>query len=322
MKTKDASLSRRTILGMAAGTAAIPAVGLAAPVDRGNKLQVCAFSKHFHWLSIREASELAASIGYDGMDLTVRKDGHVEPERVTDDLPKAVQAILASGLKAPMITAGIIDVTSPHAETILKTAAAVGIKRYRWGGFRYDTAKTIPQQIREFQAKSRDLAAMNKQYGVCAMYHTHSGPGQFGASMWDIWSVLKDLDTNAVSVNLDIGHATVEGGLGGWINSSRLLLPISKGVAVKDFRWEKNAAGKWDARWCGLGLGMVNLPQFLSLLKVSGFDGPLQLHMEYKELGDAHSGSKKSSIPKEEFVNLMKRDLTLLRGLLKQADLG
>ncbi|MBK5291007.1 MAG: TIM barrel protein [Acidobacteriia bacterium] len=318
MKTSASSLSRRAVLGMSAGAA----VSLAAPVDPGHKLQVCAFSKHFHWLNVREASQLAASIGYDGLDLTVRKDGHVEPERVADDLPKAVQAILASGLKAPMITAGIVDVGSPHAEAILKTASALGIKRYRWGGFRYDTSKSIPQQIREFQAQSRDLAAMNKRYGVCAMYHTHSGVGQFGASMWDIWSVLKDLDTSAVSVNLDIGHATVEGGLGGWVNTSRLLLPISKGIAVKDFRWEKNAAGKWSPRWCGLGQGMVDFPQFFAMLKTSGFDGPLQLHMEYPELGDAHSGKKRMSIPKVEFVSLMKRDLAVLRGLLKEGGLA
>jgi sugar phosphate isomerase/epimerase len=155
------------------------------------------------------------------------------------------------------------------------------------------------------------------------MYHTHSGAGQFGASMWDIYLVLRGLDNSAVSVNLDIGHATVEGGLGGWINTSRLLLPaMCKGVAVKDFRWERDKDGKWKARWCGLGEGMVQFKPFFELMKQAGFEGPLQLHMEYEELGDAHSGKTTMSITKPEFMRLMKRDITTLRGLLQQTGLS
>jgi sugar phosphate isomerase/epimerase len=309
-------LPRRAFL---AGAAALP---LRPATQPSGKLPICAFSKHFQWTSVKEAAQLAASIGYDALDLTVRKGGHVLPERVTEDLPKAVEAIRAAGMEAPMITAGIIDITSPNAEDILKTASALGVKRYRWGGFRYDTAKTIPQQINEFRAMSKDLAALNRRHGVCAMYHTHSGAGQFGASMWDIWMVLKDLDSTAVSVNLDIGHATVEGGLGGWINTSRLLLPITRGIALKDFRWEKNASGRWGVRWCGLGQGMVQFKPFLEMVKKNGFEGPLQLHMEYDELGGADSGKTEMSISREEFMRLMKRDLAVLRGLMKETGLA
>ena len=311
--TRD--LSRRHWL-----VSALAAPGLAATTPNA-KLPVCAFSKHFQWTGVKEAAQLAASIGYDALDLTVRKDGHVEPERVADDLPKAVEHIRAAGLTAPMITAGIIDISSPHAEAILRTAKSLGIQRYRWGGFRYDTSKTIPQQIAELRAKAKDLAAMNRTHGMCAMYHTHSGTGQFGASMWDIWEVLRDLDNNSVSVNLDIGHATVEGGAGGWINTTRLLGPMIRGVAVKDFRWERNAQGKWFIRWCGFGDGMVNFRGFLSMLREMRFEGPLQLHMEYDELGGADSGKRSMSISREEFFRMMKRDLDRFRGLLRETGL-
>jgi len=303
-------MERRTFL--------MTGVALAAPRVPETKLPVCAFSKHFQWTSgVKEAAEMAAQIGYDGLDLTVREGGHVLPAKVSDDLPKAVDSIHAAGLQAPMITAGIVDTRSPHCEAMVKTASKLGIKRYRWGGFRYDTAKSIPQQIAEFRAAAKDLAVMNKQYGVCAMYHTHSGVGQFGASMWDIWEVLRDQDNDAVGVNLDIGHATVEGGLGGWINTTRLLAPMIRGVAFKDFRWEKTAQGKWFVHWCALGQGMVNFRQFLRLLKESGFQGPLQLHMEYDELGGADTGKSSMTIGREEFIRLCKRDLDVFRGYLK-----
>jgi sugar phosphate isomerase/epimerase len=265
---------------------------------------------------------MCAELGYDGIDLTVRPAGHVLPERVADDLPKAVEAIRAAGLEAPMITTGIVDVTTPHAEAVIRTAAKLGIRRYRWGGFRYDTAKSIDVQISEFRAKSQDLAALNRQYKVCAMYHTHSGAGQFGASFWDLWAVLRDLDHDAVSVNFDIGHATVEGGLGGWINSTRRLLAMSRGIAVKDFYWEKSSQGRWGVHWCPLGAGMVNFKQFLAMVKQSGFRGPVQLHNEYDELGGADSGRTKMTISREEFLRILKKDLEMLRGLIKAEGLA
>jgi sugar phosphate isomerase/epimerase len=160
---------------------------------------------------------------------------------------------------------------------------------------------------------------MNKHYGVTAMYHTHSGAGRVGASFWDLYLLLKDFDTGAVSANFDIGHATVEGGLGGWIHSARLLLPYTRGVALKDFHWEKNAKGQFAPRWCGLGQGQVNFKLFLPMLKASGFRGPLQLHMEYPELGGADSGKREFSISKDKLMGLFRRDLDLLKRMLGEA---
>ncbi|MEZ5351642.1 MAG: sugar phosphate isomerase/epimerase family protein [Bryobacteraceae bacterium] len=307
------SISRRALL-------AAPLLSAAAIPER--RLPICAFSKHFQWTSIGEAAQLAASIGYDGLDITLRAGGHVLPERVADDLPKAVEAAHKAGISVPMVTAGIVDISSPHAETMIRTMAKLGIRRYRWGGFRYDASKPVPAQIAEYKSRSRELAALNAQHGVCAMYHTHSGVGQFGSSIWDLWETLRDLDTRHVGVNLDCGHATVEGGLGGWINSTRLTMPMTRGIALKDFRWEKDAKGGWKPRWCALGEGMVDFPKFLGLVKQGGFEGPLQLHMEYEELGAAHSGKNKLDIPRDEFVRLCKTDLLKLRGWLSEAGLA
>ncbi|MCU0248383.1 MAG: sugar phosphate isomerase/epimerase, partial [Bryobacter sp.] len=144
------------------------------------------------------------------------------------------------------------------------------------------------------------------------------GIGQVGASMWDLYLILKDLDRSAVSVNYDLGHATVEGGYGGWIHSSRLMLPHSRGIAVKDFRWKQNAKGQWVPGWCALGEGMVNFARFFPMMKASGFNGPLQLHMEYDELGGADSGKRQFTIPKEKLLAIMRRDIDRLKSLLRE----
>jgi sugar phosphate isomerase/epimerase len=221
-----------------------------------------------------------------------------------------------------MVTTDIRDTRSPHAETVIRTLGTLGVRRYRWGGFRYDEKQSVPDQLTEFKAQIKDLAALNKHYGVCAMYHTHSGIGQVGASMWDLYLILKDYDTEAVSVNYDVGHATVEGGFGGWIHSSRLLMPYIRGVAVKDFFWERNEKRGWVLRWCGLGQGMVNFRRFFPMLKAAGFTGPLQLHMEYDELGGADSGKTEFTIPKEKLLAIMKRDLETLKGMLRTAGMA
>jgi len=295
------------------------ASGVAALAPGETRPVICAFSKHFQWAGIPEMAETVASLGYEGVDLTVRPGGHVEPARVEEDLPRAAEIIAKAGLKLPMITSGIVDAASPHAETVIKTCAALGIRRYRWDGFRYDVSRPLPEQLEGFRARIAQLAALNRRYGVCAMYHTHSGPGRVGACMWDLYLLLKDADREAVAVNFDIGHATVEGGYGGWIHSTRLLLPYTKGVAVKDFLWQRNEKGLWAPRWRPLGEGMVNFRQFFAMLKQSGFSGPLQLHMEYAELAGADRGNRTFSIPKEKLLAIMRRDVDTLKAMLREA---
>ena len=177
----------------------------------------------------------------------------------------------------------------------------------------------IVQQLAALKPRVERLAKLNKQYGVCAMYHTHSGIGQVGASIWDLHLILDGFDPDAVGVNYDTAHATVEGGYGGWINSFRVSERHLRGVAVKDFLWGKEQDG-WRPRWCPLGEGMVDFPRFFQLLAGTSFAGPLQLHYEYP-LGGADKGQRTIQIPPEQVYRAMKADLERLRGWLKSASL-
>ena len=121
-----------------------------------------------------------------------------------------------------------------------------------------------------------------------------------------------------MGVNYDIGHATIEGGMGGWINSFRITGPHLRGIAVKDFVWAKNAKGDWAAEWKPLGDGMVRFPQFFAMVAEARFSGPVQLHFEYP-LGGAGAGKRNLTVPREEVYAAMKRDLTTLRGYMAKA---
>ncbi len=177
----------------------------------------------------------------------------------------------------------------------------------------------IPNRLLELKTRVGALAGMNKRYNVCAMYHNHSG-SMVGASLWDLWMVLREFDSQWVGSNFDVGHATVEGGLGGWVVTTRLMSPLMHGIAIKDFYWAKSAKGPWEPHWCPLGEGMVDFKAYFAMLKHANFSGPVQLHFEYP-LGGADTGATTLSLPKATVLAAFRRDLARLRGWLSEAEL-
>ncbi len=298
-------ISRRSLL---AGAGLLWGASRPASAATG-KLKVAVFSKHLQFVQGDELARTAAELGFDAIDITVRKGGHIEPERVRQELPGLVTTIRKHGLEVPMITTDIADTTTPFTEDILRTMAELDIHYYRWGGFRYDNKTAIIAQLDALKPGVVKVATLNARYKACAMYHTHSGVNLVGASFWDLYHLLDGVDPNACAVNFDIGHATVERGLGGWINNFRVTSDHLRGIAVKDFVWGKDAKNTWQPLWKPLGEGMVRFPEFFRMVAGAGFNGPLQMHFEY-EMGT----------PAETKV-LMKRDLATLRGYLAQAGL-
>ncbi|MGC2401462.1 MAG: TIM barrel protein [Acidobacteriaceae bacterium] len=344
--SSHSTMSRRTLLLGAAMSSAWQAfagetVESPAPAETesatGQKLKICVFSKHLQWTSISDAAAIARDIGFDGIDITVRAQGHVLPENVEKDLPAAVEAVHRAGLQVPMITTEIMSVDTPHADAVLKTAGKLGIHDYRWGFVPYPEKQGIVERLNELRPQVKALAELNEKHGICGMYHTHSGPGLVGAPIWDLWYLFQGLNPQWMGVNYDIGHATVEGGYGGWIDSSRLVMNQMKGIALKDFTWAQNKGKNahadpydksldiedaWAPHWCGAGQGMVNFSGFFSLVKAAGrFSGPVQLHFEYPGLGGAENGKKTLTVPKEEVIAAMRRDLAYVRKVMSEKEL-
>lgn len=310
----QSAISRRALV---AGGAALLAQAKGATQDSAaRKPKVAIFSKHLLFLHGEDLPKAAAQIGFDGIDLAVRKGGHVEPERVRQDLPPMVELIRKHGLEVPMITTDIVDIETPYAEDVLRTMAELNIHYYRWGGLKYGGSQPYAAQLAAMKPRIAKLAGLNARYKANAMFHTHSGEGVVGASIWDLYILLKDFDPTLVGINYDVGHATVEGGLGGWINSFNISGQYVRGIAVKDFLWAKNSRGRWMPAWKPIGEGMVQLPRFFGMVSKTNFSGPLQLHFEYP-LNGADNGKLTGS--QDEVFGAMKRDLNLVRSYINQA---
>lgn len=325
------NISRKKFIASAALAAAGLPFGLSAlakqfpsyPDDpAGNpppvgKIKVSIFSKHMHWLNYTDMAALTAQLGFDGIDLTVRPDGHVLPERVADDLPVAVEAIEKAGLKVYTIVTNIKTADEKDAEPILKAASALGIKYYRTAWFNYDKAISVQANIKVINKQLAGLAALNKKYGMHGGYQNHSGD-LFGASQWDLWMSLEGLDPTHIGCQYDVRHATTEGA-DTWPVTLDLLKAYSKTINVKDFYWEKKG-DKWQVKSVPLGEGMVDFKKYFSLLKQYNINGPMSLHCEYP-LGGAEDGTRKLTISKDEFSAALKKDLVKLRGWLAEHDL-
>ena len=297
-------LSRRTFL---AGALA------AAPTATPN---LCLFSKHLEWIDdYGRLAETAASLGFQGLDLTVRDNGHVDPAKVEDQLPRACDAIRKAGLAVPMITTRIADARQPETRRILKTASALGIRYYRRGGESWGKSTDPLAHIRSLHPKVREIVELNREYNLFAGIHNHSGNG-LGAAIWDLYELVKPFDARYIGANYDIGHATAEGGYGAWRSGFRLLAAGQRigMVAVKDFLWRKRDDG-WRPGFCPLGEGMVDLPTFFGYLKQISFTGPISLHFEYSSAGAGREEKQKNQLRD------MRRDLDRLRGMVRTAGL-
>ncbi|MBV9866442.1 MAG: sugar phosphate isomerase/epimerase [Abitibacteriaceae bacterium] len=248
-------------------------------------MQLMVFSKHLVGLPLDEVARRLKAMNIDAIDLTVRPGGHVEPERVEDELPRAATVLGQGGVRIGMITTGITDAHDPLTSKVLRTAAQLGIHYYKLGYYTYQGFGTLRKQRLDVSAKLRDLATLNREVVIHGGFHNHSA-NLFGASLWDVAHVLQDTDPAVLGVYFDAAHATVEGGGQGWLMALDLIIDRITMLAVKDFQWVEGAfyagARRNRPQWCPLADGTTPWPQVLQHLHSAGFHGPVSLHSEYQ----------------------------------------
>ena len=266
-------MNRRAFLGAAT------VAGMQLPPQTVTKPKLCIFSKHMAQFDWKELGKRAKDIGFEGVDLTVRPKGHVAPERVTEDLPKAVEAIRAAGVDVPMITTDLTSAGDPAAKPTFEAMRKLGITLYKPGYWRYTQQKSVLQTIAETRIAFRGLLGLGKRYGVTMGLHNHSG-AYVGAAIWEYREMLMEADPKQAGYYLDPGHATIEGGLHVWRVTLELALPRLKMVAMKDAHWEKQN-GKWRPKWVPLGEGMVDWKTHFEWFAKIHYAGPISLHVEY-----------------------------------------
>lgn len=290
--------------------------------DNSDPFTISIFSKHLQWLDWNEMAKTAAEMGFDGVDLTVRPGGHVLPEKVETDLPKAMEAVKKAGMNIYMITTSITNAGDPLTCKILSTASSLGIRHYRTGYGHYDDSLSIRENISIMKERLSGLAEINEKYSITGEYQNHSGisgaGNYFGGPLWDLAWVLNEIGSEWIGSQYDIYHAMIEGGYS-WPVDLKLMAPFIKSLDIKDFVWSKNQ-GKWSSDTVPLGEGMVDFGKYLGLIKQFNIRCPVSIHYEYP-LGGAEHGDRTLTMKRDDVISAMLKDLVTLKNHLKEAKL-
>ena len=314
--SRRAFIARTTAAGLTFGALGVAtrAAGASMVGPYAEEAVVAVFSKHLQWLPFADVGPVIAESGFRAVDLTVRPAGHVLPERVEDDLPRAVETLRKSGLTVPLITTAITDASDPLTRRVLATAKKVGVSHYRMGYWTFPANVDPLKAVREMKPRAAALAALNRELGIRGGYQNHVGT-RVGGSVWDLGVLLEGIEPDGLGVQYDIRHAVAEGGES-WPVALRMIAPHIDTIALKDHVWAKRSDGRWEPRSVPLGEGMVNFDSYLRQLLARGPLPPATVHFEYPPLEMAGGGD---AARRRQTVDGMRRDLTRFRQLLAAA---
>ncbi|HEX9365921.1 MAG TPA: sugar phosphate isomerase/epimerase family protein [Vicinamibacterales bacterium] len=307
----DAVSRRRFIETVtAAGTLAAVSPGtLVSGAEPGYRGTLCFFSKHLPGMDAHRLGRALKTLGFGGVDLTVRPAGHIDPKTVAHDLPPFVTGIQQEGLAVPMITTELVSASDPAAGPTLETAAALKIPYFKPGYYKY-AFTDVRKEVEAAGVQLRGLAALSARTGVHLGFHNHAG--YIGGGTWDIAPVIDTMDPKSVGYYFDVRHAVVEGGDGGWRSAFNVVAPRLSMIALKDFFWEKTATG-WRQQNCPMGEGMVDWKAFFGMLAKAGFHGPASLHQEYQVPGATPEAREESTLAAAS------RDLAFVKARIAEA---
>ncbi len=272
-----------------------------------------AFTESFQGWPIAEVCRRFKAIGLDGLDLTVRPGGHIEPADAAEKLPGAVKAARDAGVQIAMLSTAIVE-ADPVAEQLVATAGSLGIDRIKLGYYRYTEFGKLGDEIDAARTKLAGVARMAARHGVLPCVHIHSGDTiPSGGAV--AYLLLKDFSPRELGAYVDPMHMTVEGGNDGWRQGLDLLAPWIAISSLKNCRWstagrDEHGQEQWKFQKCPLADGVAKIPQYLAALDTLGYHGLFTLHSEYCD-----SNSWKV-LTADECLEQTRLDLEYVKGLL------
>jgi L-ribulose-5-phosphate 3-epimerase len=256
---------------------AAPRFGTSAP--KRNSPILCVHSQNMIRVPYAQLGEIAAQLGFEGVDMTVYIGGHVDPRITNVDLVRSFESTRGAGLEVPMISTNITSASDPTCYAVLYLTGHSQVPLCRLGYWPYPSGLPLPQRLRQVRQELAQILGLAQRSAIALMVPNRAG--EFvGQSVWDTNIVIQGMDQGMVGYCFDPAEATAEGGLGGWVAALRLALPLLKAVTLQDFYWKKEA-DSWTIQKCPLGEGMVDWVRFFSMLATAKFAGPISIKVEY-----------------------------------------
>jgi sugar phosphate isomerase/epimerase len=281
-------------------------------------MKLVMFSKNIDSLPNDEAGRQLKQMGFDGMDVTVRRSsgqlpaGRVLPEKVRKDLPALARSFREYGLEIPMISSGIQAAEDPFAEDVFKAAADVGASTIRLALWPYRGFGTFVSEMAAVAVRIDGIEKLAKSAHVRAVIHVHSGECM-SSNPFMVWNWIKDRDPEAIGAYVDLEHITLETAPASRTMAFELLGRRINVIAVKDFAWEVQDRGplstKIVPRHVPIGQGVVPWKQVFDHLSRLGTNPIVSVHSEYLS-----SSWRILSVP--ELISQTTEDVRYLRSIM------
>ena len=300
----EESMERRHFLTQA-GFAAVGSQLSLAQASSKELWPVVVFEKPIQTLEYDRMGEELAKMGVDGIEATIRRGGHIDPNKAADEVPKMVEALAKNRQKALIATTNVHSADKKSAE-FLKILKENGITRYRMDYFRYDLKKPLLPQVKENTTRLKELEAMNREIGVQALYQIHAGAKYAGSLAWDAAMMFEEVNPDHAAIAFDLRHVKAGSGLS-FPTALAAMGKHVRSIFVKDARWSGERTDQ--IKNVPLDTGIVNQKAFEEVRK--GHQAmPLSLHMEW---------GKAPIYPKETVMEAVKnvaRDVKVLKSWL------
>jgi hypothetical protein len=228
-----------TTLARAQTPAAAAQGGSPAAAGAPRKLIMDAYTRHLHWLrNPDEIAEAAIEMTCGGVEPTVQNyPGHIDPAKVTTDLPAFVKTMQKHGLRVKQIRGGNQTAVDASVESLVGAMSQSGATHYWLGTDSYDLTKPMLPQLDAIKVKVERFVKLNEKNGTTLMYHTRAGANSVGSVVWDLLYVMKDFDPKYVGFHWDTGHMSHHGAM--WETLMRTAGPYVVAMAWKDRSWEQ-----------------------------------------------------------------------------------
>ena len=240
---------------------------------------VAVFSKVYQELKLdfEQSADVTAEAGLEGIDCPVRPAGEILPEYAADRMPRYAEALRKRRVRMLLLTTAIQGVSSPHAGEILTTAKSLGIRYYRLGFWSHRPDVPPERLCAQIRSSLEELAAMNRELGLCALFQNHSAGGDkasgpAGGDLDEMYEIVRGFDPDQIAVAFDLGHAIITHG-DQWRSRFEKLKDRIRVVYVKDVAR--------PSRFVPFGQGEFGRTGFFRLLAKLNYRDPLSMHVEY-----------------------------------------
>ena len=262
------------------------------------------FTKVLQWVPLEDLPQVVQDLGFKGIDIAVRENGHFKVEDLKEKLPKLVSKSQALGMDTLIMTTELPGENIHGMDEILKIMSGEGVLDYRMGWFRYKTNDVL-NELSSFNAYLKELVELHEKYGVQGHYQNHAGNG-VGGGVFEMLSLLDGIDPKHIGIQYDLRHAMVEG-YRSWETAFHAVKHKISTLDIKDYRW-RDVSGTDGPITVPLGRGNASFDKIVQTDVFKSTSIPKIIHVEH-QLGGAEHGNKEPKIPASEILTAIKTDL-------------